>query len=613
VTTTIEGLAEERWEQFRDSVKGRVAYLPTDKCFSIKRTGKLYPEKCSDLFSKAYEIIDLDTEDTKYTHLMNLMEDKMVTILKNQSKGEDNEMLKKAEIEEKAKAKEVRAQEKQKKEKEKEEKAAAKIVVSSQSKDAKERIEGYLAKKVRVQSKDKTPMVYFLGAENTIHFWAASPDLSQQTVFNKFISALRGEEEASQKEHSEWIEGVYGLLKVAEGVAATAKTKPPTFKGLVCEIMNDNILLNRTDICNISGDAPSFTWDEEKQATHRLPAHKLVEGPTPHFDSFLKRVDFPKELMAFVWKIFKEEDCKGRQMAWGYSAGNAGQSTFWGAIQSIIEPITASMTNQSYNNQFSEAKFFRKRLAIMADCKSRNFHTTNLCKKLTGSDLADIENKNQDSFRGTIWCRVVVHSNLYPDVDTSDESLNTRLLLFRLTSLEKSTEDLQMDEKYKEEIWHFLWKCREVERELCSGKLAQIPVPDGMKESIQIHCEDPVRLHTRGFMENVVYKKEGSFVEEVVLWSKLEKYLQVKCGIGNSYVNSLRAKETRSALLTVVKNIFIQKLGIEKGVEGFEGRYIGVALREFDIEDSKITIHTEEQPSLFSGQQQELDTSDMDL
>jgi hypothetical protein len=315
--------------------------------------------------------------------------------------------------------------------------------------------------------------------------------------------------------------------------------------------------------------------------------------------------------MAFVWKIFDADDCKGRQMVWGVSAGNAGQSSFWASIKSLIPALTVSMQNSSNVNQFSESKFYRKRLAIMADCEGRNFHEQQIVKKLTGGDIADMERKGQDSFTADIWSRVVIHSNKYPSINTFDNSIMTRVLVIPVRSIPDGEEDLKIKDKYAEEIWHFLYKCREVATRLCpstngQGPRAQIPVPEEMVKLIYARCEEPERLALRYFCNKKVEIKKGSKLLEKDLWDSLFECIKERCQLkaGNIYALD---KKKNSLLDTFTQYMEkTHRIDIRKVVDDDFGYYYpNICL----VQESTILSETAEQQQ----EEIELDTSDMDL
>jgi len=396
------------------------------------------------------------------------------------------------------------------------------------------RVRDHLIGKVFVQKIQSSAVVSFKLTDGGFEHWHANPDISRTPVYNSFMLTLN----MYYSESLSWKLAVEKILRDSAEQYKAAKTPVPTFRGLVADVVN-SILQGEEKEAEIEEDAPLLAWDDD--ATVRLDSSKLVDGPTPHFDSFLQRVDFPEVLMAFVWKIFDASDCKGRQMLWGVSEGNAGQSTFWSAIKEPLADITVSMQSITNLNQFSESKFYRKRLAIMADCKSRHFHNTGLVKKVSGSDTADVERKGQDSFTADIWSRIVIHSNMFPEIDTTDNSIMTRMLVITVGSIPDGEENLHIIEEYRKEIWSFLYKCREVEARVCGGK-AQIPMPPEMYKSILGNCEDPIRLAIRKYCKNRVSTKFGSTIKENLLWEDLFGYIKKELRIKSGYGQEIERK-----------------------------------------------------------------------
>jgi hypothetical protein len=261
-----------------------------------------------------------------------------------------------------------------------------------------------------------------------------------------------------------------------------------------------------------------FSWTEGAKFT--LDPKIIVRGETPNLDSLFARMSHPREVMAWIGKLFDDTDCKGRQLLWGVSAGNAGQSTLWNAILSLISPVTSALGEVSHVNQFTTAKYAEKRVAMMSDCKNRYMHNSRTVKNLTGGDTVDVENKNEKSHAEAIWCRVLIHSNVYPVVDLSDRSQTTRMLIYELKSLDTDTPDPTMDEKFRREMGHFIWKCIRVEKNLCRGGI-NIPIPPSMYEIFLRACVTPGERYLRAFIrKNIKYHPKSRGFTEGALWAQ---------------------------------------------------------------------------------------------
>lgn len=394
----------------------------------------------------------------------------------------------------------------------------------------------WLKRHVRIQLVDRKILLSITkGPSDTFTFYSTNPDFGKRSTMNSFLLNLRSE--IGQVEYTARIKEMEDIIYASYEIYKEAGVPSPDVHKILRHVLESEIFFGVVPECIIDDTIPLLSWGNQS-ATCVLDLSLLQPGPTPNFDSILARVDFPEELMAFVWKVFDESDCKGRQMAWGYSPGNSGQSVFWRAIHSAIPSISAAMSKTSYSNQFSESKFYRKRFAIMGDCPDPKYYMHHIVKKLTGGDLGDIEFKSENSFAAPLWCRVVLYSNFYPEVDITDNAFKTRLLLFQFQSVDAGTEDIHIEEKLKAEVWHFLWKCREVEKRLCNGR-SDIPIPPDMAKEIFLRCESPYRRVLHTFIQKRVEPDMFDSITEPALWGSFRKYafevLEIKGGFQLSF------------------------------------------------------------------------------
>lgn len=448
----------------------------------------------------------------------------------------------------------------------------------------------YLREHVRVQMVDQKQLLFIRNSRGQVDLHRIGPDFTRVTQLNAFIGSLREMDKAGEKEKEKleyekgierfeaWRRDIITAIAAGKPVLEDAgRTKMPTFSTVIENAMN-HILQYGEKVCIMQCDAPIFAWDRE--ATCRLDSSWLVDGPTPTFDRFLARVSHPRTLQTFIWKLFDDTDCKGRQMVWGLSRGNAGQSSFWNAIYRAMQSVAVSMSKTSYGDKFSESKYYRKRLAIMGDCPDPHFCKSQLVKKLTGGDTGDIEKKGQDSFAGKLWCRLVVHANTCPEIDTSEQALMTRLLFFIVETIPEDTEDRTIDDKYDAEIWHFIYKCKQVHDEVClhpdGTPRVRIPMPKEMFKDISVLCDTNERRIARKFVEDFVRLDENATTLESQLW---EKYRAIASSVlnYNATVTQRQIDPKRRELVGVLGRLIEAKMKSKYGsntmlhVEPFEG------------------------------------------
>ena len=278
-------------------------------------------------------------------------------------------------------------------------------------------------------------------------------------------------------------------------------------------------------------------------------------------------------------------------MAWCQSLGHSGQSTFWSVVYHFISKVGVTLQKTSYSDKFTESKCYLKRFAMAADCGNKHFYSTELVKKLTGGDLADVEHKHKDSFAARLYARVVAHSNIAPEIDTTSNAMKTRILFFTVRPFPEG-EAISGDEieaRYRREFWHFLWACKQVERELCGTDHGPIPMPASMWESIRVRCDKPIRNMCRAFLNDQVTLDENTYVLEETLWAKFKDFYKDKVKAGAESLGRLGTE--REAVLQAFENLIFQLLqareGIVREVEGGMKAYFGLRLKDSSLEDEE--------------------------
>lgn len=334
----------------------------------------------------------------------------------------------------------------------------------------------------------------------------ASLDFKRTVASEIFSSIKEGREEELENKAEEVEEK---LRKIED--------PDPIFEGVFSEALARMSKFSKKYDLMFPRNVKLFSWNDA--AKFRIAPDLIQPGETPNLDKLFSRMSHPLQVMAWIGRLFNEDDCKGRQLLWGVSKGHAGQSTLWNAVASVISPITSALQEAYNNNQFTSAKHTDKRLAMMGDCKNRMMHTTRLVKNLTGGDTVDVENKHEKSYTEAVWCRVLIHANVYPEVDLSDKSQTTRMLVYELDSIEDGA-DPHMGDKFKREMGHFIWKCLRVEKQICHGT-ASIPVPPSMYEIFLRSCVTQGERYLRAFIQkNIRYHPESPGFTSGSLWKQ---------------------------------------------------------------------------------------------
>ena len=420
-------------------------------------------------------------------------------------------------------------------------------------------------KMVKTRVSGSVVLVYFRDPETgQLTLFGPNPPFNQAPTMNSFLHVVSETlpcecEEAKQKIAAIGAEAVEGgANKAINWESATAMAM-------------QSIMIGNHAESKLRGAVEVFRWDnrpgfpipEEDYVICKIDWNRLCDGPTPAFDDFLRRVDYPKQLMAWIWKLYDDQDKEGRQMIWCTSRGNAGVSTFCSAISEPLELVTAALLKSSSTDNFSDAQLYLKRLAIMGDCGDPHYHGTQQIKKITGGDTCVINDKYQKAFTDRVWARVFIHSNKFPEVDTSDNSLNTRLMLFKIQSFPTKESRKDMRVLYREEIWHFLYKCKQVHDELCGDSLLSVPITPQMEQGLLVNCETEVRRPLKYYVDNrLEFVTDAPPISVADIWTGFITYLR-----DLKVTNSADSRYVRYVQYADVLQRRLEQAGVNRGVD----------------------------------------------
>jgi hypothetical protein len=400
----------------------------------------------------------------------------------------------------------------------------------------------YLKKYVRLLTRDGRLSTYIL-TETSLDLYKVGFLPTSSIQLAEIISIIRQQNAA---EYSAWRKDVQQIIEDNVTLYMAAKRVAIPEIGDVMLWAFKKILIDQdVEECILSGSLPLMAWDEN--AFVRFDSTKCVPGPWPHLKRFIARVDHPDQLMAFIWKCFDPEDF-GRQMVWSQSLGHSGQSTFWNVVYEHLQKIAVVLQKTSYANQFTAAKCYLKRFAMAPDCSNKYYLGSELVKQLTGGDMGEMEIKFISSFAAKLFARVVAHSNVAPEVDTTNNAMRTRLLYFVVQPFNEEEADSEVISRYREEFWHFLHACGVVHEKLCKkqdGKYRDIKVPETMWDNIKLRCDKPIRNVVRSYIENNLVVDNTAKVYEEDLWKWFRPHYQrAMRNSPDSRTTLVREKET---------------------------------------------------------------------
>lgn len=237
----------------------------------------------------------------------------------------------------------------------------------------------------------------------------------------------------------------------------------------------------------LSTEPPILSWEESEYAFKKFSLTYLKPGSYPAWSSFVDRLDYPDIFCAWVWSLFQPDDF-GRQALWIKGRGGDGKSTVIRAISAVFgHAYTCAISHRSYTEKWFFGECYSKRLAVYADCKNPRLISESRIHSLLGGDQVNIEYKGEKSFIGKVYSKLLIGSNLSPEIDTQKASERTRVLYLEVASLGNIKPDYQYEQKLIAEAPQFLAHCKEVYERLCPTKLV-IEEPDSMKQKFDNLC-----------------------------------------------------------------------------------------------------------------------------
>lgn len=149
------------------------------------------------------------------------------------------------------------------------------------------------------------------------------------------------------------------------------------------------------------------------------------------WDDFLSRFtkDGREVLMAWIWGVLDSSN-SGRQAMWWYDGqGYSGKSTFIRVISSVLGRLVGACSKDSGFNQFTAASYYSKRLVVFPDCKNPMLIKQEFCHQLLGEDPMQIEYKGCTPFTATAMAKILVASNIMPQVDMNLRHESSRIIV----------------------------------------------------------------------------------------------------------------------------------------------------------------------------------------
>lgn len=287
--------------------------------------------------------------------------------------------------------------------------------------------------------------------------------------------------------------------------------------------------------------------DPQRPAFLHVEPAKWVPGPTPAWDGWMEQMPecCRQVFRAWVGSVFDPLN-KGRQALWLRDGGYSGKSSVGRALNRYMGGVgVGSISHGSMSDKFGYSSVYGKRLIIYGDNKNARLLSSERVHSLLGHDTVMIERKGIDAFPAIIHARLMVFSNITPDVDLVARNEVSRLCFIPLSEppehiLSRYCEtDLDgrvlrrrdgtpvfiggnLEDELLSEMGAFLGRCRQDYEELCPHR-QDIVVPEPMWELLVRDCASAEHLEAEHFIDGYLEFGEDFECEPVDLKKKWDE------------------------------------------------------------------------------------------
>lgn len=268
-----------------------------------------------------------------------------------------------------------------------------------------------------------------------------------------------------------------------------------------------------------------LSWSTEDFAFKKFDPTLLLEAPSPNWDQFCARLDYPDVFRAWVWSVFEPSN-DGRQLLWIRGGGNDGKSRAISALMQIYgTPYTAALLNGDTDSQFFYSKIYGKRFTVYDDCKNTRLISSEKVHSMLGKGVVSVEHKFGQPFTAEVFTKILVGSNYYPEIDFFRNNERSRLICLTVKQFGTGVEaDAKFTEKLISEQYGFLWKCREAYERYCTdGVMIQTPGP--LRETMRENCASETSKALEEFIDEKMHFDSSKSYERAKLLSDLVHYI----------------------------------------------------------------------------------------
>lgn len=274
----------------------------------------------------------------------------------------------------------------------------------------------------------------------------------------------------------------------------------------------------------LDSEPKRFSWETEDFAFKKFDMGTVHEGPTPTWNEFLGRLDYPEVFKAWVWSLFEPTN-NVRQVLWMQGGGNDGKSSVQKALERMFgeNHVYAMKVGDEHEKWFANS-VYGKCLVNYADCSNIYLLRTNSIKQLTGGDTTSIEGKGVNAFRGKIYAKLLVTSNQKPMINPESDAETSRLIVVTVGSLPEKAKDAGFEDRLVAEQSAFLHACQKSFATLISTGNNRLELPLALTDKMLSECASELYYVLEDFVDRHLEFGKNYYCESRKLGPKIKEF-----------------------------------------------------------------------------------------
>lgn len=324
----------------------------------------------------------------------------------------------------------------------------------------------------------------------------------------------------------------------------------------------------------------------QQAAFYHFDVTALQPGDWSEWSDWLTCMDdcYHDAFKAYIYSLYIKHS--GRQALWLHGEGYNGKTVVIQVLTDHRQGVgVGSLSVGSTANQFGYAQMVGNNLMTFGDCKDPRLLSGTKIHSYLGGDVVPVEEKGQPVYFAKVQGKVIIASNVAPEINMSEENERTRIIYIPLHNPSKEVmqkfiktdtngelvTDCNGKYRYKSYDLHgkllqqmpaFLYECQQAYSRCCDG--GNIDLPD---EAIQTMCE---LCGSREEMVNETYINEFISFDDSFACTPLLRlenhYMKLhKCN-GWQYASFKRLLQNRGGKIKRVKNACGQRVNSWVGV-----------------------------------------------